>query len=134
MAGSVTGDAETQISNTKRRVGATLLGLTIAAWGWLLNLIVYLIEEFNVKSIAAAQISNIVSGCICMVPAVGAIAADSFFGTIPVISVSAFISLMGVALLTLTAALDSLRPNPVRQLQAYANLLRKSSSVSFTRP
>ncbi|XP_010425990.1 PREDICTED: protein NRT1/ PTR FAMILY 2.7 isoform X1 [Camelina sativa] len=121
---SVTGDAETQISagsSTKRRSGgwitfpfmiATLLGLTIAAWGWLLNLIVYLIEEFNVKSIAAAQIANIVSGCICMVPAIAAIASDSFFGTIPVISVSAFISLMGVALMTLTASLDSLRPKP----------------------
>lgn len=46
------------------------------------------------KSIAAAQIANIVSGCICMVPAIAAIASDSFFGTIPVISVSAFISLM----------------------------------------
>ncbi|CAD5324946.1 unnamed protein product [Arabidopsis thaliana] len=124
MASSVTGDAETAISadsSTKRRGGgwitfpfmiATLLGLTIAAWGWLLNLIVYLIEEFNVKSIAAAQIANIVSGCICMVPAVAAIASDSFFGTIPVISVSAFISLMGVALLTLTASLDTLRPRP----------------------
>ncbi|CAN7099591.1 unnamed protein product [Brassica rapa subsp. narinosa] len=115
------GDAETQISSTKRHGGgwitfpfmiATLLGLTIAAWGWLLNLIVYLIEEFHVKSIAAAQITNIFSGCICMVPAIGAIAADSFFGTIPVISVSAFVSLVGVSLLTLTAALDSLRPNP----------------------
>ncbi|CAG7870014.1 unnamed protein product [Brassica rapa] len=115
------GDAETQISSTKRHGGgwitfpfmiATLLGLTIAAWGWLLNLIVYLIEEFNVKSIAAAQITNIFSGCICMVPAIGAIAADSFFGTIPVISVSAFVSLVGVSLLTLTATLDSLRPNP----------------------
>ncbi|EOA23731.1 hypothetical protein CARUB_v10016943mg [Capsella rubella] len=124
MAGSLTVDAETQmaaVSSTKRRSGgwitfpfmiATLLGLTIAAWGWLLNLIVYLIEEFNVKSIAAAQIANIVSGCICMVPAVAAIASDSFFGTIPVISVSAFFSLMGVALLTLTASLDSLRPKP----------------------
>ncbi|CAH8267541.1 unnamed protein product [Arabidopsis lyrata] len=122
MASSVTGDAETVISadsSTKRSGGGwitfpfmivTLLGLTIAAWGWLLNLIVYLIEEFNVKSIAAAQIANIVSGCICMVPAMAAIASDSFFGTIPVISVSAFISLMGVALLTLTASLDSLRP------------------------
>ncbi|CAF2085651.1 unnamed protein product [Brassica napus] len=115
------GDAETQTSSTKRHGGgwitfpfmiATLLGLTIAAWGWLLNLIVYLIEEFNVKSIAAAQITNIFSGCICMVPAIGAIAADSFFGTIPVISVSAFVALVGVSLLTLTAALDSLRPNP----------------------
>ncbi|CAA7020304.1 unnamed protein product [Microthlaspi erraticum] len=124
MSESVSGDAEVSVSaasSTKRRRGgwitfpfmiATLLGLTIAAWGWLLNLIVYLIEEFNVKSIAAAQIANIVSGCICMVPAIVAVSADSFFGTIPVISVSAFISLMGVVLLTLTAALDSLKPKP----------------------
>ncbi|KAL1203253.1 Protein NRT1/ PTR FAMILY 2.7 [Cardamine amara subsp. amara] len=124
MASSVPGYAETAMSadsNTKHRGGGwitfpfmivTLLGLTIASWGWLLNLIVYLIEEFNVKSIAAAQISNIVSGCICMVPAIAAVSADSFFGTIPVISVSAFISLMGLTLLTLTASLDSLRPQP----------------------
>ncbi|KAF8105879.1 hypothetical protein N665_0152s0016 [Sinapis alba] len=125
MAGSVSsGDAETAMSqepSTKHRGGGwitfpfmigTLLGLTIAAGGWLLNLIVYLIQEFNVKSIAAAQISNIVNGCICMAPVIGAVAADSFFGTIPVIAVSAFFSLMGVALLTLTASVDSLRPSP----------------------
>ncbi|KAG2305089.1 hypothetical protein Bca52824_033740 [Brassica carinata] len=69
MAGSVfLDDAETpmsQESSTKRRGGgwitfpfmfATLLGLTIAAWGWLLNLIVYLIQEFNVKSIVRASL------------------------------------------------------------------------------
>ncbi|KAL0715724.1 hypothetical protein Bca4012_065046 [Brassica carinata] len=91
---------------------ATLLGLTIASGGWLLNFIVYLIQEFNVKSIAAAQINNIVNGCMCIAPVIGAVAADSFFGTIPVIAVSAFFYLMGVSLLTLTASVDSLRPNP----------------------
>ncbi|KAG2314378.1 hypothetical protein Bca52824_017500 [Brassica carinata] len=110
-----------QESNTKRRGGgwmtfpfmiATLLGLTIASGGWLLNFIVYLIQEFNVKSIAAAQINNIVNGCMCIAPVIGAVAADSFFGTIPVIAVSAFFYLMGVSLLTLTASVDSLRPNP----------------------
>lgn len=63
---------------------ATLLFLSLAVLGWLFNLIVFLIEEFNMKSIAAAQITNIVSGCTFMFPVVGAIAADSFFGTIPV--------------------------------------------------
>ncbi|XP_010535566.1 PREDICTED: protein NRT1/ PTR FAMILY 2.7-like isoform X2 [Tarenaya hassleriana] len=119
---SVSGDGEAQRSEgTGRRYGGwitfpfimvTLLGLTVTAWGWLLNLIVFLIEEFNVKSIAAAQISNIVSGCISMFPVIGAIVADSFFGTIPVISISALISLMGVVLLTLIASLDFLRPQP----------------------
>ncbi|KAF8106402.1 hypothetical protein N665_0140s0015 [Sinapis alba] len=108
-------------STTKRRNGgwitfpfmiATLLFLSLAVLGWLFNLIVFLIEEFNMKSIAAAQIANIVSGCTFMFPVVGAIAADSFFGTIPVISVSAFISLMGVCLLTLIVSVDSLRPKP----------------------
>ncbi|CAN6917075.1 unnamed protein product [Brassica oleracea] len=106
MAVSVSSDAEAPMSadsNTKHRnrgwitfpfMIATLLFLSLAVLGWLFNLIVFLIEEFNMKSIAAAQITNIVSGCTFMFPVVGAIAADSFFGTIPVISVSAFISLM----------------------------------------
>ena len=86
----------TEVSSYKKCFygAATLLFLSLAVLGWLFNLIVFLIEEFNMKSIAAAQITNIVSSCTFMFPVVGAIAADSFFGTIPVISVSAFISLM----------------------------------------
>jgi len=73
---------------------ATLLGISVTSYGWVLNLIVFLIEEYNIKSIAAAQISNIVNGCLSMLPVVTAILADSFFGNIPVISASAFISLL----------------------------------------
>ena len=75
------------------RGAATLLGMSITSFGWVLNLIVFLIEEFNIKSIAAAQISNIVNGCLSMLPLVAAILADSFFGNILVISASTFISL-----------------------------------------
>ncbi|CAH8267542.1 unnamed protein product [Arabidopsis lyrata] len=46
------------------------------------------------RSRPAAKILDIFSGFTFMFPAIGAIAADSFFGTIPVISVSAFISLV----------------------------------------
>ncbi|EOA24372.1 hypothetical protein CARUB_v10017610mg [Capsella rubella] len=58
-----------------------------------MNLIVFLIEEFNIKNIAAAQISNIVNGVVNMLPIVAAILADSYFGNVPVIAVSAFVSL-----------------------------------------
>ncbi|XP_040991174.1 protein NRT1/ PTR FAMILY 2.7-like isoform X2 [Juglans microcarpa x Juglans regia] len=85
-------------------------GLTLATGGWLSNLIVYLIQEFNVKSINAAQISNIMNGCINLFPVIGAIVADSFIGSFFVASISACISLMGIVLLELTATLDSLRP------------------------
>ncbi|KAG7564594.1 MFS transporter superfamily [Arabidopsis suecica] len=122
MASLVSGDTEAQSSGdpSSKRGGwitfpfmiATLLGLSVTSFGWVMNLIVFLIEEFNIKSIAAAQISNIANGCLSMLPVVAAILADSFFGNIPVIAASAFISLLGIILLTLIASLDYLRPRP----------------------
>ncbi|CAH1442128.1 unnamed protein product [Lactuca virosa] len=91
---------------------ATMAGLTLAAGGWANNIIVYLINEFNIKSIDAAQIANIVNGCTTLFPILGAILADSFFGSFSIISVSSLISLAGILLLTLTATLDSLKPAP----------------------
>ncbi|XP_030968294.1 protein NRT1/ PTR FAMILY 2.3-like [Quercus lobata] len=92
-------------------IGATA-GFTLGGAGWISNLIVYLIQVFNVKSINAAQIYNISNGCTNLFPVIGAIVADSFFGTFSVAAVSACISLLGIILLTLTSALDSLRPQP----------------------
>ncbi|XP_050292154.1 protein NRT1/ PTR FAMILY 2.6-like [Quercus robur] len=92
-------------------IGATA-GFTLGGAGWISNLIVYLIQVFNVKSINAAQIYNISNGCTNLFPVIGAIVADSFFGTFSVAAVSACISLLGIVLLTLTSALDSLRPQP----------------------
>jgi dipeptide/tripeptide permease len=122
MASLVSGDKEAQISGDpgSKRGGwitfpfmlATLLGLSVTSFGWVMNLIVFLIEEFNIKSIAAAQISNVANGCLSMLPVVAAILADSFFGNIPVIAASSFISLLGIVLLTLIASLDYLRPRP----------------------
>ncbi|KAF8395018.1 hypothetical protein HHK36_018957 [Tetracentron sinense] len=86
------------------------MGLTLAAGGWISNIIVYLIGEFNVKSIDAAQISNIVYGCTSLFPIAGAIIADSFLGCSSVIIISSFISLLGMIMFTLTATVHSLRP------------------------
>ncbi|GLU02454.1 hypothetical protein SLE2022_197040 [Rubroshorea leprosula] len=93
-------------------VAATLTGLMLGGWGWLTNLIVYLIEEFNVKSIAATQIANIVNGGINLLPIISAILADSFFGSFSVVAIACVFSLLGVVLLTVTASIKSLRPPP----------------------
>ncbi|EXC33224.1 Nitrate excretion transporter 1 [Morus notabilis] len=113
-------DDEVQISSsggTKRGgwitflfIAGTVMGLTLASWGWLSNLIVCLIEEFNVKSVDAAQISNIVNGCICVFAIAAAIVADSFFGSFSVIFFCSSVNLLGLTLFSLTAMLDSLRP------------------------
>ncbi|XP_017982980.1 PREDICTED: protein NRT1/ PTR FAMILY 2.7 [Theobroma cacao] len=90
----------------------TLAGLTLAGGGWAANLIVYLIQEFNLKSIDAAQVSNIVNGGSSLFPIVGAIIADSFLGCFFVVSIFSCISLLGTGFLALTATLNSLRPQP----------------------
>ncbi|KAI3738132.1 hypothetical protein L2E82_28151 [Cichorium intybus] len=91
---------------------ATMAGLAVASGGWVSNIIVYLINEFNIKSVDAAQIANIINGCVSMFPILGAILADSFFGSFTIISASSLISLAGIVLLTLTAVIDSLKPAP----------------------
>ncbi|PIN02904.1 H+/oligopeptide symporter [Handroanthus impetiginosus] len=90
---------------------ASVAGMMLAAGGLLNNLIVYLIQEFNVKSINAAQIYNVVSGCTNFFPVIAAIIADSFLGCFPVIWISSLVSLPGLILLVLTATVDSLRPS-----------------------
>ncbi|XP_009606455.1 protein NRT1/ PTR FAMILY 2.7-like [Nicotiana tomentosiformis] len=91
---------------------ATSVGLTLTFAGWQSNLIVYLIKEFEVESIDAAQISNLVNGAGSLIPVLAAIIADSFLGCFSTIWISSIISLLGTIFLALTATLDSLRPKP----------------------
>lgn len=73
---------------------ATMFWLTLAAGGWLNNLIVFLINEFNIKSINAAKINSVISGCANFFPLIGAIVADSVLGCYSVIWISSLISLL----------------------------------------
>ncbi|CAK9170184.1 unnamed protein product [Ilex paraguariensis] len=100
-----------QLATTGRKPGATMGTLSLAAGGWVSNLIVYLIGEYNVKSIEAAKIFNIFNGFITIFPIIGAIIADSYLGCFSVIWISSLISLLGMVLLVLTAGLEPLRPS-----------------------
>ncbi|KAL6341136.1 hypothetical protein AAG906_032252 [Vitis piasezkii] len=133
---SLSGDRESQISDSGSTKGGwitflfiagALTGLTLAAGGWGANLIVYLIKEFNVKRIDAAQISNVVSGSTSLFPIVGAIAADCFFGSFSIIALCSCISLLGVVLLALTT-LDFLRP---QQCEHGSTLCKNPSKIQF---
>ncbi|KAL6126519.1 hypothetical protein ACLB2K_074567 [Fragaria x ananassa] len=88
-----------------------MLGLSVAAGGWGANLIVFLITKFNVKTISATKINNIILGTNNLFLIAGAFIAD-FFTTFSVVSAFSFISLLGVIMLTLIATIPSLRPSP----------------------
>lgn len=110
-------------------IAATMTGVSLAGWGWLSNLIVYLIEVFHVRSIAATQIANIVNGSLNLIPIAAAILGDSFFGCFSVIAVSIGLSFLGVVLLTLTALIGSLRPPPC---ETGSSLCQTPSRLQFT--
>ncbi|CAL4907463.1 unnamed protein product [Urochloa decumbens] len=93
-------------------LGVAMMGLGVAMSGALSNLVVYLIKEYNVPSVDAAQIGNIISGCLSLAPVAGAIVADAFFGCYPVVAVSMAFSVLSVVVFTLTASLHGLRPSP----------------------
>ncbi|KAK6270903.1 hypothetical protein POUND7_008001 [Theobroma cacao] len=94
------------------RKDGSMTGLSLVAGGWGANLIVFLINEFHVKSITATQINNVILGCNYLLPIAGAIVADTFFDSYTVIITFAFVSLLGMILLTLTTTIHSLKPSP----------------------
>ncbi|KAL1558599.1 protein NRT1/ PTR FAMILY 2.7-like [Salvia divinorum] len=102
--------------------------LTLASGGLVANMIVYLIQEFNIKSISAAKIYNFVNGSITLFPIVGAVVADSFVGCFSVIWFSSVISLIGTVILVLTAAVDHLRPPACED---GSNICRYPSHLQF---
>ncbi|OMO91424.1 Proton-dependent oligopeptide transporter family [Corchorus olitorius] len=115
------GDTESQISDSRSKKGGfitlffiigTVSGVMLSGFGWLANIIVYLVEEFNIESIDASQISNVVHGYMNLLPILGAFIADSYLGNFAVAAISSFISSMGIILLTLTAKISSLKPPP----------------------
>eukprot|EP00257_Ricinus_communis_P022895 XP_015582750.1 protein NRT1/ PTR FAMILY 2.7 isoform X1 [Ricinus communis] len=122
MDGSLSADPEAKMpsSSAKERgnwitfpfIIGTMAGVTLAGGGYLANLIVYLIEEFNFKSIDAAQVFNVVNGASNLFPIAGAIVADSFLGNFTVVTISSCVSFLGVVLLVLTSLLDFLKPKP----------------------
>ncbi|XWS71778.1 hypothetical protein CRYUN_Cryun03dG0167800 [Craigia yunnanensis] len=111
MNGSVSGDYETQMLSSGEKRGGWITFLFVSAgWGWLTNLIVYLIEEFNIGSIDATQMANVINGSLNMIPVIGAVLADSFLGSFHVVSISSGFSLLGMIVLNSTATLSYLRP------------------------
>ncbi|CAL4959328.1 unnamed protein product [Urochloa decumbens] len=115
-ASTVLSDQQTPVSRKKGGwitlpfLAGSVVGVGMAMSATSSNLIVYLISKYNVKSIDAAQISNIVRGCMQLAPVLGAAASDAYFGCYPVVAAGAAISLLSFVVFTLTAAFPSLRP------------------------
>jgi peptide/histidine transporter 3/4 len=65
-------------------LAGSVVGLGMAMSATSSNLIVYLVHKYNVKAIHAAQISNVVRGCMQLAPVLAAALSDAFFGPYPI--------------------------------------------------
>ncbi|XVE83828.1 hypothetical protein DITRI_Ditri16bG0118800 [Diplodiscus trichospermus] len=82
----------------------------IGTMGTLSNLVVYLTSVFNMKSITAATFINIFQGISNMAPLLGAFLSDTYFGRYKTLAFACSASFLGMAVLTLTAAIPKLHP------------------------
>ncbi|GJN14092.1 hypothetical protein PR202_gb00874 [Eleusine coracana subsp. coracana] len=113
-------ESQQQSSDTKKKGGwstfpflaVAMFGLGIARGGATSNLVVYLVEKYNVPRVDAAQISSIALGCLSLAPVGGAVVADAFFGCYPVVAVSMVFSVLSLVMFTVTASFHGLRPAP----------------------
>ncbi|KAJ4809226.1 Protein NRT1/ PTR FAMILY 2.11 [Rhynchospora pubera] len=83
--------------------------------GTMANQLVYLTTVFHMDSVTAATMMNIVFGTTNMTPVLGAFISDTFLGRYTTIAFASVASLLGMVLLTLTAAIPKLHPSPCKE-------------------
>ncbi|XP_020275842.1 protein NRT1/ PTR FAMILY 2.11-like [Asparagus officinalis] len=74
------------------------------------NLLVYLTTVFHMQSVTATTLLQVFNGTTNLAPVFGAFLSDTFFGRYWTLGVASVSSLLGMLILTLTAAISSLHP------------------------
>ncbi|KAJ3687088.1 hypothetical protein LUZ61_016252 [Rhynchospora tenuis] len=85
--------------------------------GTMANQQVYLTTVFQMKNVAAVTMLNIAAGTAAMAPLLGAFLSDNYIGRYATLAFASLASLLGMVLLTLTAAITKLHPPTCTQPQ-----------------
>ncbi|KAK8938231.1 Nitrate transporter 1.7 [Platanthera guangdongensis] len=86
----------------------------LAEVGLLANMTVYLMDEYHIDAMNAANIINIFFGTTNFAPLVGAFVSDAYLGRFRTLAYSSVVSFLGMVTITLTAALPRLHPPSCR--------------------
>jgi len=84
----------------------------LATLGLSSNLIVYLTTKFHMPNVTASSVINVWMGTTNFTPLLGAFLSDSYIGRYWTIALGCIASLIGMALLSLTAIFPQFRPPP----------------------
>ncbi|XP_057454325.1 protein NRT1/ PTR FAMILY 1.2-like [Lotus japonicus] len=84
----------------------------VATIGLLPNMILYLMGSYNIHMAKATQINLLSSAATNVTPVLCAFIADSYLGRFLVVGLGSIVTLLGMALLWLTAMIPQARPSP----------------------
>lgn len=90
----------------------TELAERLGSLGLQRNLVVFFTAKENISNVTAANMVSNFTGAVYLTPFIGGFVADAMLGRFWVIVVFGVIQVMGMTLLTFTAALPALRPSP----------------------
>ncbi|XP_019701475.1 protein NRT1/ PTR FAMILY 2.13 [Elaeis guineensis] len=81
----------------------------VASSGLTANFTVYLVSRYHMKQVAAANFVNVYSGVANSAPLLGAFISDAYWGRFRTLAYASVASLLGMVVMTLTAAIPQLR-------------------------
>ncbi|KAJ4769432.1 Major facilitator superfamily protein [Rhynchospora pubera] len=87
----------------------------LGTMGTMANQLVYLTTIFQMKNVEAVTMMNIAAGTAAMAPLLGAFLSDNYIGRYATLAFASLASLLGMVLLTLTAAITNLHPPACNQ-------------------
>ncbi|KAJ6818094.1 putative protein NRT1/ PTR FAMILY 2.11 [Iris pallida] len=96
------------------------------------NLLVYLTSVFHMQSVSATTLINFFHGTSNFAPVFGAFLSDTYFGRYVTLGFASISSLVGMFILTLTAAVPSLHPPQCGEGQACVAHTRWQLAVLLT--
>ncbi|URD89280.1 POT family [Musa troglodytarum] len=76
---------------------------------------VYLVEQYGMRQMAAATLCNVFSGTSNAAPLLGAFVSDAYWGRFRTLTYASVTTFVGMVVLTLTAAVPQLRPPVAEQ-------------------
>ncbi|KAK7274703.1 hypothetical protein RIF29_15800 [Crotalaria pallida] len=84
----------------------------LASFGIITNFMVYLLKEYNMDQVQAANILNTWTSVSNVLPVFGAFVADEYLGKFLTMAIASFATLTGMVVVTLTSCVPQLRPSP----------------------
>ncbi|XP_020246369.1 protein NRT1/ PTR FAMILY 2.13-like isoform X2 [Asparagus officinalis] len=104
----------------------------VASVGLLSNFTVYLVKEFKMQQVSAANLANIFFGTTNFAPLLGAFVSDAYWGRFRTLAYSSIASFIGMLTMTLSASIPQLKPSDCSEADQSAGHCKGPSDLQYS--